>query len=304
MKPLADKKNILILGSAGFLGTALARCCQQQGHAVRYLIHHKSLADDIIPARIYHGSLWSFNWDALSDDMPQIIYHLARIPGQGALGRRMAGHLSAFANRRLLRWLRHQSHPPLLVLVAGTLAYGNVADREITEDEPLHPVSFARAYHIGEQPIVEAKDIPRQIMRVAWAYGNGSWFKSFYLRPMHEAGYVPLYGDGNNYMSLVHVEDAAGLIEFFSSNGPVGETFNVFCGSAIEQKQLAEVLHQISGLPIRRVELEALRRLDKDVAEAFTFSLQVGTRHQALYQRYLFKYPQWVQGIKSLYFCI
>lgn len=267
---------------------------------MQLLVHQRQPAADIQPARLWHGSLWSFDWNRLKEDPPEIIYHFARIPGRGSYGRKLAAFLSNIANRRLIRWLQQQSQPPLLVLIAGTLAYGNHGDREITEDEPLCPISFAREYHFGERPILEAKHIPRQIMRPAWVYGHGSWFKSFYLRPMLEHGYVPLYGDGNNWMSLVHVEDVAGLIEFLSNNGPSGETFNLFGGSALKQRQLTEILHQISGLPICKMDLKLLRRMDKAVAEAFTFSLRVGTKHRALYEKYRFLYPDLNEGMKNI----
>ncbi|MBN2354547.1 NAD(P)-dependent oxidoreductase [candidate division KSB1 bacterium] len=296
----SDRKNILILGGSGFLGSAFARHCQERGKQVQVLLHRRAMPADLQPSQVFYGSLQSFNWNMLKEHPPQVIYHFARIPGRGSLGRKVAAYLSAFANRRLLRWLARQPQPPLLVLVAGTLAYGSIPDREITEDEPLHPVSFARPYHIGEKPIVEAQHVPRQIMRISWAYGDGSWFRSFYLRPMREQGHIPLYGGGENWMSLIHTADAAGMIDFLSTHGPAGQTFNLFCGPAIQQKQLVKILQQLTGYPVQKVSLEKLRGLDKAVAEAFAFSLRVGTKHRALYKGYRYLYSDIAAGLKSV----
>ena len=50
------------------------------------------------------------------------------------------------------------------------------------------------------------------IVRPPWIIGNGSWFYSFFLNTSKKYGFVPVYGNGENWMSLIDVEDCAGLI--------------------------------------------------------------------------------------------
>lgn len=298
-----NPEKILILGGSGFLGSALGRLYQHNAIQIQYLQHQRNLPQDLKPSHVFHGSLLSFDWNQLLHDPPQIIYHSARIPGSGRLGRVFAAYMSASANKRLLRWLGDQSRPPTLILLAGTLAYGSVPDREITEDDPLRPISFARQYHIGEQPILKAAELrklPIQIMRPGWVYGHGSWFKSFYLQPMIEKKYVPLYGDGENLMSFIHVADAASMIDFIARQGPLGETFNLYCGPALKQKEFIAILHNITGLAINYLSLTELGNWDQAVAEAFQFSLRVGTKHRELYARYRYRFPDLKTGLKSV----
>src|SRR5260221_4394434 len=88
-------------------------------------------------------------------------------------------------------------------------------------------------------------------------------------------------------MSLVHVEDCAGLIEHAARHALPMSVVNVFGGAPVRQAELAERLSRLTGLPIRRIALGDLeRRAGRAVREAFEFSCRVGTVHDALHADY------------------
>jgi len=296
-----DIGDILVLGASGFIGSEFTRQALDRGRRVAILQHHRSPDVGIAPLQRHHGSLISFDWESLNSEPPKAIFHFARIPGPGSWGRLTSAVLSALANRRLLNWISRQPSQPLLVLSAGTLAYGPVHGREITEDQPLQPASYARQYHLGERPIVRAaaaSKLPIQIIRVPWAYANASWFRSYFLRPMMEQDLIPLYGSGENYMSFIHVADVAGLMMHLAEKAPTGRTYNLFCGKAIRQVEFAGILRNISGLEIQPIPLTGY---PKAVAEALSFSLQVASKHRDLYLDYPFEFPDLKTGLGQIW---
>jgi len=299
-----QKSSIFILGASGFIGSELARHLQTLGISYTCMRHRRRLPLDLHPEKAYLSSLLTFSWRKLENNPPPVIFHFARIPGSGALGRSLAANLSALSNRRLLRWLRSQTDPPLLVLTAGTLAYGPSAAVEVTEDHALNPVGFARQYAIGEQPILDAmteRTIPIQIVRPAWVYGPRSWLLGFYLLPMKLKGVVPVYGDGQNWMNLIHVEDTAGLLWHIAQNGARYQTYNLVGDTLLQQQKLSETLGRISGLPLQTITQKEISYRDPAVWESLTFSQRTSTKHRELVQQYHHRHLDLQQSLHAIW---
>ena len=280
-------RHALVLGGTGFLGIPLTRKLCAAGIRTTCLVHRTSLPTDTSDLRVLRGSLDRYPWHTLERDAPDVVFHLARIPGRGGLRGAITRLRNRLANERLVLALAALPRPPLVVFIGGTLAYGSHTDELITEDAPLAPTSFSRDYHAAELPWLTAQrtnDVPVMVARPAWVLGRGSWFAAFYQRVIQVERYVPQYGDGENWMSLVHVEDCASFLLYYAQSGLPGSAVNVFAGPPIRQRELAERIARLTGLPIRRISLDELeRRFDRAVRQAFEFSARIGTVHTALY---------------------
>lgn len=239
---------------------------------------------------VLRGSLDSFPWHTLERDPPDVVFHLARIPGRGGLRGALTRLRNRRANARLARALAAWSRPPLVLFVGGTLAYGSHGEEPVTEETPLTPTSFSRDYHRAEVPWLRARrhhDVAVIVARPAWVLGRGAWFEAFYRRFIAAEGAVPLYGPGDNWMSIVHVDDCAGQLEHAARHALPMSVVNVFAGPPLRQVELAERLARLTSLPVRRVSVEELeRRHGRAVVEAFTFSARIGTVHEALHASY------------------
>jgi nucleoside-diphosphate-sugar epimerase len=287
---LADRPitHALVLGGSGFLGAPLVRRLCAAGVRTTCLLHRRP--PPVAQVGVLSGSVDSFPWRALEEDPPDVIFHLARIAGRGGIRGALTRVRNRVANERLLLALASWARPPLLVYVGGTLAYGSRGEEPVTEETPLAPTSFSRDYHRAEVPWLRAlreNDAPVIVARPGWVLGSGSWFEAYYRRFLRAERAVPLYGPGDNWMSLVHVEDCAGLLEHMARCAPPMSVVNVFAGPPLRQVELAERLARLAALPIRRVPLDDLeRRFGRAVREAFAFSARVGTVHQALHAGY------------------
>jgi nucleoside-diphosphate-sugar epimerase len=287
---LADRpiKHALVLGGSGFLGAPLVRRLCAAGVRTTCLVHHTPLS--VAEADVVRGSVDRFPWWTLEHDPPDVIFHLARIAGRGGIRGAVTRVRNRVANERLLLALATWARPPLVVFVGGTLAYGSHDEELVTEQTPLAPTSFSRDYHHAELPWLRAQrenDAPVIVARPAWVLGPGAWFEAFYRRFLRTERAVPLYGPGDNWMSLVHVEDCAGLLEHTARRALPMSVVNVFAAPPLRQAELAERLARLAALPIRQVPLDDLeRRFGRAVREAFAFSARVGTVHRALQAGY------------------
>ena len=293
-------KRALVLGGTGFIGSALVYELLAQGYQVTCLLHKTALPKELEgKVTVLRGSLPRMDWKEV--ETPDVVFHLARIAGVRKLGRYVASLRSTAANTKILRWLESLEKPPLLIYVAGTLAYGT-REEIVTEDIKLTPTSYAKDYGKGELPFVRALKgkVPIMLMRAAWVYGKGSWFERFYMDHIVKKRLVPVYDKGDNWMSFIHVEDCARLILHYVEGGKAGETYNLFVGKPLKQKKFAEELGSVVDLPLDKINMGRLR-YSKATIEAFNFSLQVGTKHTELYERFNPKHPEVKEGLFQLF---
>jgi nucleoside-diphosphate-sugar epimerase len=280
--------HALVLGGSGFIGEPLVRALVAAGVRTSCLVHDRP--PSVTEAGLLRGSIDTFGWRTLENDPPDVVFHLARIPRRRRFDAPAVRLRNRAASNRLLGWLASAPRPPLALFVGGTLAYGSRGEQPVTEETPLSPVSFSRDYHAAEIPWLRARDggdASIVIARPAWVLGPGSWFGAYFRRAIRERGTVPLYGDGDNWMSLLHVEDCAALLVHLARRAPPMTVMNLAVGPALRQRELSQRLARLTGLPIERVSFDELEeRHGRAVREAFTFSARVETIHTALAASY------------------
>ena len=303
---MTERKKIFLLGGTGFIGAVLTQqlIAERQANDLMMLIHRTAKPRNLEQVNTNSGSLSSFDLSLLDQFTPDTIIHLARMSGRGKMGRYLAASRGAKANNRIINHLKRRSSKPHTIYVSGTLVYGDCGAIPVDEERPIHPIAFAREYINAEKPWMAAlqqNELPVTILRPPWIIGRSSWFAEFYLKSVNYDKAVPLFGDGHNLMSLIDVEDCAGLIAHAVRNSVPGHCYNLFSpGACITQRDFAESLAQYTRTRIRKLSVSEIRsQYGQTMVEAFTFSNISSTKHPEFLAGYRFKYPSIAEMIEN-----
>jgi nucleoside-diphosphate-sugar epimerase len=292
-----NRKNIWIFGGTGFIGKALVAHLSENPLNALHLLVHKNIPYRFLESfNTFTGSLANFDLTWLEKYPPDVIFHLARFGGGNVISRYMASQKGAGANRRLIRFLCNLKTPPIVVYVSGSLMYGNQAYGNWADEySALLPVSYAKSYIHGEKPWLEAQNkrlLDVRFARPGWILGASSWFKSFYWDFYVQTGKIPLFGDGQQLMSMVYVDDCAGQIANLAENGTKYQNFNIFSGPPIRQEVFAETLASLLQTQTEPVPVKTLTLIHGNtVAEALTSSIPLRTKFCEMASRYVPRYP-------------
>lgn len=293
---MMEKKKIFILGGTGFIGAALTRQLAENRRTndLMMLIHRRAPLRELEQINTNTGSLGSFDLSLLDRFSPDTIIHMARMSGRGRTGRFFAAWNGARANRRIIDHLQLKESKSHVIYVSGTLVYGDCGDRPVDEDRPINPVAFAREYISAEKPWMDAMEkgvVPVTILRPPWIMGKGSWFAEFYLKSIREHRAVPLFGDGENWMSLIDVEDCAGLVAYAVRKAEPGRYYNLFSpGACVTQREFVERLAKKTGSEVKKFDADEVKgRYGLALWEAFTFSNFSSTKYPEFIAGYDFK---------------
>jgi nucleoside-diphosphate-sugar epimerase len=198
--------KVLLLGATGFIGSAVARALPE---GVELTAGYCSSNPDLAPHHARHRiDLLSdvTSWEELVEQHDAIVV-AARPNGSTGKDRLDVAQRTKASMERLCTAIRNAPGSIHVVAVHGSLSYGCQKDRLIQPGDGLHPVGFAEAYAIAEGPLRQLADDGRHVgvFRAPWVLGPGSWYLQMYASGRS----VPILGRGEQWMSLVTVDDLA-----------------------------------------------------------------------------------------------
>ena len=289
-------RNVWILGGTGFIGRSLLNHLSSDPSNKIHLLVHKNIPfRNLERFNTVTGSLDRFDLAWFDRYPPDVVFHLARMAGPGPWRRKLSSLRGERANGRLSKHFRSLDKPPVVVYVSGSLMYGDQPDSiPVDEFAPLNPVAFGREYIRAERPwMSNAGDsgLKVHLVRPGWIVGPGSWFRVFFWNHYVKTGRVPVYGDGNQMMSLIHVDDVGAMIAKVPEMGP--DVLNLFAGNPVSQLDFTGIMAGILGAPVEHIPLTRIRReFGKAEAEALGASIPLTTRYNESWIGHSLKYPK------------
>lgn len=202
--------KIGITGASGFIGTHLANHARHHGHElVAFSRSPKKSPPGFAETR-------RFDLDAAPDLAGlDAIVHLA---GESILGlwtpskKRRILDSRVEGTRRIVEALAaNPEGPRTFVCGSATGYYGDTGDTAVDETSPFGTGFLAKVARLWE---AEAKKAPASVrttlLRTGFVIGDGGAMKL--VGPVFKAGVGGRLGDGQQWMSCVHVDDVAGII--------------------------------------------------------------------------------------------
>ncbi len=148
----------------------------------------------------------------------------------------------------LRRTLQRLPRPRLFIYVSSTGVYGNHAGGWVDETTPPAPVDAGGEACWEAEQILEGWSCQEGwstiVLRLAGIYGPGRWIGVEKLKRSE-----PIGADPEGWLNLIHVEDAAAVVEAARERGRAGETYVVSDGQPVKRLDFYTRLAALAGAP-------------------------------------------------------
>ncbi len=270
MNSFFEDKSILVTGAGGFIGFTLIEALVDAGAQVRAFLRYTSRADEgllkTLPLSIRNkielafGDLRDPNAVEQAAEGVELIFHL------GALISIPYSYVhpvevvqsNVIGTLNVLQACRQ--HGCALVHTSTSEVYGSAQYVPINEDHPLQGQSPYSASKIGADKLVESYyrsfDVQAVTVRPFNTYGPGQSARAVIPTIITQALSQDEIHLGNldTKRDFTYVTDTAmGFLKAAQTPGVVGETFNLGFGEEISIGELAHLIIEIIGRPVKIV---------------------------------------------------
>jgi uncharacterized protein (TIGR01777 family) len=280
--------NIGITGASGFIGRVVVDLALRRGHEV--------IAFSRRPERGIPGCEMRLFSTERPPDLTgcDAVIHLAAenvaslwTPAK----KRRIRETRVHGTRRVAEAFAAAAHPPEVLVCGSAIGfYGNSGDRELTEAEPHGTGFLAETVRAWEQEATLVTNARVVLLRNSIVLGPKGGALRF-MTPLFRAGLGGQIANGRQWVSWIHVEDAAALalfaVEDLEVRGPVNSSAPWPVRNADFTRALAQAVRRPA---IVRVPAFALRVLG-DFSEELLHSKRV-LPQAALDHGFQFRFPE------------
>ncbi len=256
--------NVLITGGSGLIGRALVADLTHRGRAVTVLTRSPQRAASLLPpgvvAHPWDGRTLE-GWSHLVSQSEAVI----NLAGETIAGE----NLTAILTRRwtpavktrlqesrtrigalLSEAIANAEHKPRVLVQASAVGYyGNVSDREVTEDAPPGQDFLAQVCREWEAATasVEELGIRRVILRTGLVLARTGGIMPVMLLPVRLFVGGPL-GNGKQALPWIHLADEVAAIRFLLENEAAGP-YNLSAPKPVTQREFTHTAARVLKRP-------------------------------------------------------
>lgn len=233
-----------VTGGTGFVGSHLVDAMLDRGDEVACLIRNPQKAAQLFPdrqPRSVRGDLTDERALREGCDGADVVFHLA-----GATAARDRAEFFAINAEGTRRVLDAAASAPALrrfVYVSSLSAVGPTSRGHLlTESAPPQPISDYGASKLAAEEATREAALPWNVVRPPAVYGprDTEMAKAFKLARWNLA---PVFGDGSQELSLIHVDDLVRALLAVVDTAPAGNTYFAAHPEVLLQRELQRAIH-------------------------------------------------------------
>lgn len=272
---MKSRKNILVTGGAGFIGSNLSRALLEEGHRVDCVDNLITGYSESIAALKSNKRFRFIKMDITSPEFPTIcgqnrydeIYHLAcptGVPNIKILGEEMMQTCSIGTNQVLRLALMHNAK---LVYTSSAEVYGDPKVFPQAEDYHgnVNPVGARSAYEEGKRfsealaaLYVSKYKLDARVVRLFNVFGPGMSLNDQRVIPqfiskIKQGKKITIFGDGSQNRTLLYVDDLVDGLRLTLRKGQRGEVYNLGGTTQLTMIELYEMMQSLIG---RKIEVD------------------------------------------------
>lgn len=252
-----NKKNVLLIGGAGFIGSALSRYLIQRDYRLHILSRH-------LPAKSIHtGSI--FHQGRLNDRalleriLPEgpTILHLASSTTPGSSSRHpiLEADKNIAPTLELIDILSSYKKIRMIYVSSGGTLYGNPESNPVNEGHPLRPLSFHGAGKVAIETFLRTfSNSPGRnitIMRPSNIYGPAQPLRHGFgvIRTMLEhvlrGTEMEIWGNGDSVRDFLYIDDMVSAIVSLMEIPDDNHTYNLGSGIGHNLNEIKEIIESV-----------------------------------------------------------
>lgn len=183
------------------------------------------------------------------------------------------------------------------------LCLGDRGGKEVSEVDALDPVGFCRPLEGSFEPITLAgKEAGIKLVSLypSMVYGGEGWFRTLVNNIAY--GKAKIVEPGDNYLSLLHIDDLAGLYAEIAERIDEDAMYMLSDSAPVTQKNMLIHIAGLLGAPVPQVaDFETYaRKFGRLEAESMSASIKVNARKVLDDTGYSLKFPNCREGIPGV----
>jgi len=298
--------HVVIAGGSGFVGKILQDKLIQSGHRVTVLTRDPSNVRET-------DRLRAVKWLASGSNPELELEHvdaIVNLAGESINGIRWTKakktrilNSRIHATREIVRLIGSLEQKPSVLVNASAVGYYGMSETEVfTESAQTSANDFlASVVRRWEEEASQAEKFGVRTVyaRLGIVLGNGGALPLMALP--YKMGIGGTIGSGNQWVSWIHVEDAAGLLQFAIEQPNISGPLNVVSPDSVLMKQfgkiMAEVLRRPHWLPVPAFLLKAMLGEMSDMLARG----QKAIPEKAERLHYAYKYEKLPDALRSIF---
>ena len=292
--------KVAVAGASGFVGSALVRRLQAEGHVVRRFVRRPAVEPDEIA---WHPASGEVEQRELLEGIDGVV----NLAGSNlAAGRWTEARKEELvrsrveSTRALVAVMARLNHKPRVFVSASAVGYyGHRGEEELTEASRAGGGFLSDLCHAWEEEarIAESAGIRTAILRLGLVLGSGGVLAK--LLPVFRAGFGGQLGDGRQWMSWIALDDLLGALLRGLTDARLSGPINAVAPGAVRNAEFTRALaHAVGHHTFAPVPAFVLRAMFQEMADEMLLASTRVRPQRLLEAGFSFAHPELEEAMR------